>query len=118
MGFEIFLECQRFVLIRKSAIPDQFPGSEFSGVGGFAGVVVRNPPLQIGGCAGIFLFWKIHAADDVDVPHRSSSPSSPKRATPGTTLRPSAIVRLRHAKPEGRSVVEPGGIEPPTSCMP
>ena len=39
------------------------------------------------------------------------------RATPGTTLRPSAITWLRHAKPEGRSVVEPGGIEPPTSSL-
>jgi hypothetical protein len=24
---------------------------------------------------------------------------------------------LRHAKPEGRSVVEPDGIEPTTSCL-
>ena len=29
----------------------------------------------------------------------------------------SAITWLRHAKPEGRSVVEPGGIEPPTSSL-
>ena len=25
--------------------------------------------------------------------------------------------RLRHAKPKGRSVVEPDGIEPTTSCL-
>src|SRR5882757_2619889 len=42
----------------------------------------------------------------------SDSPSSPKRAAPGTTLRPSDITWLRHAKPEGRSVVEPGGRKP------
>src|SRR5258708_34886898 len=74
MGFEIFLECQRFVFIRESAIPNQFPGFEFCGVRGFAGIVVWNPLLQIGGCAGIFLFWEIYAADDVDVPHRRLQP--------------------------------------------
>src|SRR5260370_20635004 len=69
MGFEIFLECQRFVFIRESAIPNQFPGFEFCGVRGFAGIVVWNPLLQIGGCARIFFFLENFAADDVDVPH-------------------------------------------------
>ena len=77
MRFEIFLEFQRSVFIREGAIPNKFPRLEFCGVLGFAGIVIRNPPLQIGGGASIFLVGKINTADDVDVPHRCSGPSSP-----------------------------------------
>src|SRR5258708_38751943 len=94
MGFEIFFEFQRSVFVREGAVPDQFPGLEFRGVRGLAGIVFREPSLQIRSCADVFLVRKIDAADDVDVPHGHSrmaasspcvsSPSSPKRATPGT----------------------------------
>src|ERR1700759_1865485 len=76
MGFEIFLEGQRLVLIRESAIPGQLPGFEFGSVGGFAGIVLRNSPLQVCGRAYVFLVGKLNAADDVDVPPRVPNPSS------------------------------------------
>src|SRR5712664_1777628 len=72
VGFKIFFECQSFVFIRKSAIPNQFPRLEFCRVRGLARIMVRDPLLQIGGCPGVFLFWRANAADDVDVPHRRS----------------------------------------------
>src|SRR5258708_1611936 len=118
MGFEIFLECQRFVFIRESAIPNQFPGFEFCGVRGFAGIVVWNPLLQIGGCAGIFLFWKIYAADDVDVPHRRLQPVFAQGGYAGHAS-PSAIAWLatRSRRPEqnkGRwnQVTSPARLRP------
>jgi hypothetical protein len=39
---------------------------------GFTGIMFRYPPLQIRSCSDIFLFGKIDAADDVDVPHGRS----------------------------------------------
>ena len=68
VGFQIFLEFQCSHLVWKGAVPDQLPGFEFSGVGRFAGVMFRQPPLQIGSRTNVFLFGKVGAADDVDVP--------------------------------------------------
>jgi hypothetical protein len=85
-------------------------------------------PFQIRGRTNVFFFWKTNAADDVDVPHRSSrtcgefntdedvtslrhganngrnlrrrQPVFARWASPGTTLRPLVLTWLRHAKPE------------------
>src|SRR5665213_291702 len=54
IGERIFLERQRFVLVGEGAIPGQFPGFEFGGVGGFTSIVLRQPPLQICCRADIF----------------------------------------------------------------
>jgi hypothetical protein len=62
VGFEIFLECQRFVFVRECTVPDQFPRPEFGGVRGFAGIMFWNSPLQVSGCANVFLLRKIDAA--------------------------------------------------------
>ncbi len=70
VGCKIFLEGRRFALIRKGTIPGQFPGFEFGRVSRFSGVVLWNAALQIRSGADVFLFGKINAADDVDVPHR------------------------------------------------
>ena len=70
MGFEISLEFKRFVFVGKGAVPNQLPGLEFSGVGGFAGIVLGEPPPQIRGGADVFLFGRTNAADDVNVPHK------------------------------------------------
>jgi hypothetical protein len=85
--FQIFLEFKCLEFVRERAIPNQLSGLELRGVRGPAGIVVGYPLLQISGCAGVFLFWKSDAADDVDVPHDRSrvaegscggfSPSSP-----------------------------------------
>jgi hypothetical protein len=96
VAFKIFLEGQRFVLVGEGAIPGQFPGFEFRSVGGFTGVVLQQPPLQICRRSDIFLFGKINAADDLDVPHLILQPVVALRAMPGT-LRPSGRARLRHA---------------------
>src|ERR1700689_2379775 len=77
VGFEVFLEFQCPILIMEGTIPNQFPWLEFCGVRRLACVVLGNPSLKIRGCADVFLFGKISAADDVDVPHRLYSPSSP-----------------------------------------
>src|ERR1700722_18957586 len=74
MGFEIFFKFQRPVLVGEGAIPNQFPGFEFGGMSGFAGIMFRQPSLQIRSCTDVFLVRKIDTADDVDVPHRSSLP--------------------------------------------
>src|SRR5882757_6054477 len=70
VGFEISLKCQRLVLVGEGAVPDQFPRLEFGGVRGLAGIMVRDPLFQIGGCPGVFLLWRANAADYVNVPHR------------------------------------------------
>src|ERR1700709_2127161 len=31
--------------------------------------MIGHTTLQVGGCASVFLFWEIYAANDVDVPH-------------------------------------------------
>jgi hypothetical protein len=74
MGLEIFLAGQRFVFVRKCAVPSQFPGFEFSRVRGFAGVMLWNAALQIRSSANVFLLREIDAADDVDVPRRLLQP--------------------------------------------
>ena len=68
VGFQIFLEGERFVLIREGAVPHRFPRLEFRGVRGFAGVLLAG--VQIGGDADVFMLREIDASDDVDVPHR------------------------------------------------
>jgi hypothetical protein len=73
MGFEIFLEGQRFVFVREGAIPNQLPRFEFGGVSGSASVVFGDPAFQVGSGAGVFLVGEFNAADDVDVPHRDLS---------------------------------------------
>jgi hypothetical protein len=57
------------MLIREGAVPDQLPWPEFGGVTGLAGIVLRNPPLQILCGADVFLLRKFDAAKDVDVLH-------------------------------------------------
>jgi hypothetical protein len=47
MGFKIFFELQGSVLVRESAIPDQFPRFELCGVCGPSGVVLQDTALQI-----------------------------------------------------------------------
>ena len=74
MGFEVFLESERLVLVREGAVLDELPRPEFGCMGGSAGVVVRYPLFQIRGRSDVFLIRKIDAADDVDVPHRLSGP--------------------------------------------
>jgi hypothetical protein len=47
MRFEIFLEGERFVFVRKGTVPDELPWFEFGGVSGSAGIVLGQPPLQV-----------------------------------------------------------------------
>src|SRR5215471_17941750 len=78
VGFEVLLECQ---LVREGAIPNELTRLELRSVGRFSRVVVRESALQVSGCTNVFLIGKVNAADDVDIPHRCSSPSSPHCAS-------------------------------------
>src|SRR5258708_4906900 len=61
-------------------------------------VLIGQPPLQIRSCADIFLFRKIDAADDVDVPHRCSRVwPAWMLADVGNSLQPVFAKRLRRA---------------------
>ena len=57
------------MLVGEGAVPDQLPWPEFGGVTGLAGIVFRNPPLQILRGADVFPIRKFDAAKDVDVPN-------------------------------------------------
>jgi hypothetical protein len=77
MGFEVFFKFQRPMLVGEGAIPNQFPGFEFTRVGGSAGIVFGQSSLQVGSRADIFLVRKIDTADDLDVPHWRSREGEP-----------------------------------------
>ena len=68
MGFQILLEGQRFMLVGKSAVPDELPRFEFGGMCGFAGVVFGQSSFQVRCGANVILVRIVKAADDVDVP--------------------------------------------------
>src|ERR1700743_1079271 len=113
MGLEVFLKCERFILVLERAIPNQLPRLVFRGVSGLAGVVLWQPPFEVRRRARICVLREIDAADDVDVPHRASrlagrngsskgylalcfQPVVALRAMAGTP-RFSGIAPLRHA---------------------
>ena len=36
---------------------------------GFIGIMIRDAPFQVSGCASIFLFWETDAAENVNILH-------------------------------------------------
>jgi hypothetical protein len=116
VGFEIFLEGQRFVFVREGAVPDKLPRFEFGCVGGSARVMIWYPPFQVGGRTDVLLVGKIDAADDVDVSHRVSAPCEGKTTSrllcgygvwpASARLRPSGYAG-HHASSFGQLVAAP-----------
>jgi len=74
--FEISLEFQSLIFLRKRAVPDELPRDIFGRVRRFARVVVCQTLLKICGRAGILVLGGGRTANDIDVPHDDSGPSS------------------------------------------
>ncbi|PON08850.1 hypothetical protein ATY29_04250 [Rhizobium hidalgonense] len=84
MRFQVFFEFKRFLLVGKSAIPEQGPWCEFGSMDGFSGVVSGKPLFQIGSRAGVFLIGKIDAAENYRRTTSAFQPVVALRAMPGT----------------------------------
>jgi len=112
MGFEVFLKFQSLIFILESAIPDQLPRHEFSGVVRFSTIMICHALFQVSGCACIFLICKMKAADNVNIPHNllqsvAALSAMPDTASPKSLVLPVAAPRVA---PSGRSVVVGSGL--------
>src|SRR6476660_3139148 len=129
-GGQVFFECERLSLIAECDVGLDLPRPVFRRMRDLTGVVLFQSRAQIVGDADVEMLG-IQTFEVVDVFHRSPALSELLEAFAGFCLqRPVFALRatprqpsLREGSPSRswrsqRRLVEPGGIEPPTSCMP